>query len=196
MYPANKSVFTKFPIMAASIFLLANGFEELEFVAPYDILHRGGIKVQTASISDKKEAVGSHSITVLADLLLSQVEDLPFDLLVLPGGPGTENLLKSDSVKKLLVKSYEAGKRIAAICAAPKVLANAGILRDCEATSFPAARAEVEPLCKKYLDVPVVVSGNIITSKGAGTATEFGFCLLSLLAGSATAEDIKGKMKF
>jgi 4-methyl-5(b-hydroxyethyl)-thiazole monophosphate biosynthesis len=182
--------------MTASIFLLADGFEELEFVAPYDILHRGGIKVQTASISNKKEVVGSHNITVLANLLLSQIEDLPFDLLVLPGGPGTENLLKNELVKKLLAKSHEAGKLIAAICAAPKVLANAGILRDSEATSYPAARAEVEPLCKKYLDVPVVVSGNIITSRGAGTAAEFGFCLLSLLAGLNVAEDVKGKMKF
>jgi len=182
--------------MTTSLFLLTNGFEELEFVAPYDILHRGGVKVQTASISDKKEVTGSHNITVLADLLLSQVEGLPFDLLVLPGGPGTDNLLKSDLVKKLLIKSYEAGKQIGAICAAPKVLANAGILRDREATSFPAARAEVEPFCKKYLDVPVVVSGNIITSRGAGTAAEFGFCLLSLLANLNVAEDVKGKMKF
>jgi len=183
--------------MATTLFLLANGFEELEFVAPYDILHRGGVKVQTASINDKKEVTGSHNITVIADSLLSQVGDLNFDLLVLPGGgPGTENLFKSDLVKKLLLKSYEAGKKIAAICAAPKVLANAGILRDHEATSFPATRAEVEPFCKKYLDVPVVVSGNITTSRGAGTAAEFGFCLLSVLENYNLAEDVKGKMKF
>jgi len=182
--------------MTTALFLLTNGFEELEFVAPYDILHRGGVKTQTASISDKKEVTGSHNITVLADSLLSQIDGLPFDLLVLPGGPGTENLLKSDLVKELLVKSYEAGKQIGAICAAPKVLANAGILRDHEATSFPAARAEVEPFCKKYLDVSVVVSGNIITSRGAGTAAEFGFCLLSLLVNLNVAEDVKGKMKY
>jgi len=180
--------------MKSALFLLTNGFEELEFVAPYDILHRGGVKVQTASISDKKEVVGSHNITVVADMLLSQIED--FDLLVLPGGPGTDNLLKSDSVKKLLIKSYEACKQIAAICAAPKVLANAGIIRNCEATSFPATRPEVEPFCKRYLDVPVVVSGNIITSRGAGTAAEFGFSLLSLLAGLNVADEVKGKMRF
>jgi len=183
--------------MKTALFLLANGFEELEFVAPYDILHRGGVKVQTASISDKKEVTGSHNLTVVADSLLSQIDSLNFDLLVLPGGgPGTENLFKSDLVKKLLLKSYEECKRIAAICAAPKVLANAGILSDHEATSFPATRADVEPFCKKYLDVPVVVSGNIITSRGAGTAAEFGFCLLSLLAGLNVSEDVKGKMKF
>jgi len=182
--------------MTTSLFLLTNGFEELEFVAPYDILHRGGVKVQTASISDKKEVTGSHNITVVADLLLSQVEDLPFDLLVLPGGPGTDNMLKSDLVKKLLIKSHEAGKQIAAICAAPKVLANAGILKDREATSFPSERPNVEPFCKRYLDVPVVVSGNIITSRGAGTAAQFGFCLLSLLAGLNISEEVKAKMKF
>jgi len=151
--------------MTRALFLLMDGFEELEFVAPYDILHRGGVNVQTASISDKKEVTGSHNIKVLANALLSQIEDLPFDLLVLPGGPGTENMLKSDLAKKLIIKSHEAGKKLAAICAAPKVLANAGILRNSEVTSFPAARAEVEPFCKKYLDVPVVVSGNIITCR-------------------------------
>jgi len=182
--------------MKSALFLLMDGFEELEFVAPYDILHRGGVKVQTASISDKKEVVGSHNIKVVADLLLSQVEDLPFDLLVLPGGPGTDNYLKTDLVKKLVVKSYEAGKQVAAICAAPKVLANAGILSDCEATGYPSERANVEPFCKRYLDVPVVVSGNVITSRGAGTAAEFGFCLLALLAGLSVAEEVKGKMKF
>ena len=183
--------------MKTALFLLANGFEELEFVAPYDILHRGGIKVQTASISDKKEVTGSHNITVVADSLLSQIEAVLFDLLVLPGGgPGTENLLKSDLVKNLLIKSYKEGNKIAAICAAPKVLANAGILSDSEATSFPATRAEVEPFCKKYLDVPVVVSGEIITSRGAGTAAEFGFCLLSALENLELAEEVKGKMKF
>jgi DJ-1 family protein len=183
--------------MATSLFLLANGFEELEFVAPYDILHRGGVKVQTVSISDKKEVTGSHNITIVADSLLSQIDGLNFDLLVLPGGgQGTENLFRSKSVKKLLLKSYEECKRIAAICAAPKVLANAGILRNHEATSFPSTRSEVEPFCKKYLDVPVVVSGNITTSRGAGTAAEFGFCLLSLLESLNLATEVKTKMQF
>ncbi|MDR2580928.1 MAG: DJ-1/PfpI family protein [Fibromonadaceae bacterium] len=183
--------------MTTALFLLANGFEELEFVAPYDILHRGGVKIQTASIDDKKEVMGAHGLAVLADSLLSQVEGLPFDLLVLPGGgPGTENLLKSDSVKNLLVKSYEAGKQIAAICAAPKVLVNAGILRNHSATSYPSVRADIEPHCKRYLDAPVVISENIITSKGAGAAAEFGFCLLSLLAGPDVSANVKGQMKF
>ncbi|MDR2732288.1 MAG: DJ-1/PfpI family protein [Fibromonadaceae bacterium] len=182
--------------MTSALFLLANGFEELEFVAPYDILHRGGIEVKTASISDEKEVEGSHGIKVLADSLLQDIEGLPFDLLVLPGGPGTKNLRESEPVKNLLLKSYDAGRNIAAICAAPSVLANAGILRNHCATSFPAVRGDVEPYCKKYVDAPVVISENIITSKGAGTAAEFGFCLLSLFAGVDVAEDIKRKMKF
>ncbi|MDR3000168.1 MAG: DJ-1/PfpI family protein [Fibromonadaceae bacterium] len=183
--------------MISALFLLADGFEELEFVAPYDILYRGGVKIQTASISDKKIVVGAHNLTVLADSLLSQIEGLPFDLLVLPGGgTGTENLLQSDSVKDLLLKSYEANKQIAAICAAPKVLVNAGILRNHSATSYPLVRADIEPHCKRYLDVPVVVSGNIITSKGAGTAAEFGFCLLSLMVDHDVSVNVKTQMKF
>jgi 4-methyl-5(b-hydroxyethyl)-thiazole monophosphate biosynthesis len=183
--------------MAAALFLLANGFEELEFMAPYDILHRGGIEVKAASISSEKEVAGAHGLNVLADSLLQNVEGLPFDLLILPGGgPGTKNLRESELVKNLLLKSYEAGKSIAAICAAPSVLANAGILQSHCATSYPSVREDVEPYCKKYLDIPVVISENIITSKSAGTAVEFGFCLLSLLAGTDVAEDVKGKMKF
>ncbi len=183
--------------MATVLFLLADGFEELEFVASYDILHRGEILVKTASISDKKEVSGAHGLIILADSLLQQMEGLPFDMLVLPGGTkGTERLLETPAVKSLLVKSYEAGKQIAAICAAPSALANADILRDHAATSYPAVRGSVEPHCKKYLDVPVVISENIITSRGAGTAAEFGFCLLSLLAGFETAAAVKAKMIF
>jgi 4-methyl-5(b-hydroxyethyl)-thiazole monophosphate biosynthesis len=183
--------------MVTVLFLLANGFEELEFIAPYDILHRGGITVKAAAISSKKEVMGAHGLAVLADSFLQEFENLSFDLLVLPGGgPGTQNLLESDSVKNLLLKSYGAGKQIAAICAAPKVLANAGILCNHSATSYPDVRVDVEPHCKKYLDVPIVVSENIITSRGAGTAAEFGFCLLSLSAGFKVSTEIKNKMMF
>jgi 4-methyl-5(b-hydroxyethyl)-thiazole monophosphate biosynthesis len=183
--------------MTTALFLLANGFEELEFIAPYDIFHRGGVTVKAATITSKKEVISARGVTVLADSLLQEFEDLSFDLLVLPGGgPGTQNLRESDSVKDLLLKSYNAGKQIAAICAAPKVLASVGILRNHCATSYPDVRADVEPHCKKYLDVPVVVSENIITSRGAGTAAEFSFCLLSLLAGFKVSAEVKSKMMF
>ena len=188
-------------IMTTALFLLADGFEELEFIAPYDILHRGGIDVITASINDKNEVTGAHGLRVLADFQLPSYKELPegrgVNMLILPGGGlGTENLLKSQLVKDLLIKSYAAGKKIAAICAAPKVLANAGILKTHEATSYPGARADVEPLCKKYLDVPVAVSENIITSRSAGTAAEFGFTLLSILTNFETSDEVKRKMFF
>jgi len=183
--------------MMKALFLLADGFEELEFVAPYDILHRGGVEVKTASISNKKEVLGAHDLTVLADCYLRDVSGLPFDLLVLPGGGvGTENLVKSDSVKNLLLESYAASKKIAAICAAPCVLANAGILKYHTVTSFPSVRENLEPYCKAYLDAPVVVSENIITSRGAGTSADFGFCLLSILVNSEVSESVREKMKF
>jgi len=133
----------------------------------------------------------------VADSLLQEFEDMSFDMLVLPGGgPGTQNLRESDSVKSLLLKSYEAGKLIAAICAAPKVLAGVGILRNHVATSYPDIRADVEPHCKKYLDAPIVISENIITSRGAGTSAEFGFCLLAQLVGFKVATEVKSKMLF
>jgi len=177
--------------MATALFLLADGFEELEFIAPYDILHRGGVSVKTISISDKNEVIGAHGLKVITENITA------FDMLILPGGGlGTENLLKSSLVKDLLIKSYETGKKIAAICAAPKVLANAGILANHEATSYPDARADVEPHCKKYLDVPVVASENIITSRSAGTAAEFGFTLLSILTNFEISNEVKRKMFF
>lgn len=181
--------------MKKAIFLLADGFEELEFVAPYDILHRGGIEVKTASIHSQKEVRGAHGLTVLADCFLTDIAD--FDLLFLPGGGvGTENLKNSEAVKALILKSYEEHKQIAAICAAPSVLANAGILSSHQVTSYPSVQEEIEPKCKRYVDAPVVISENIITSKGAGTAAELGFCLLSLLTNREVAEDVKSKMKF
>ncbi len=122
---------------------------------------------------------------------------MSFDLIVLPGGgSGTQNLRESDPVKELLLKSYDVGKQIAAICAAPKVLASMGILRNHFATSHPDNRQDIEPHCKKYLDAPVVISENIITSRGAGTAAEFGFCLLSLLVGFKVSAEVKSKMIF
>jgi 4-methyl-5(b-hydroxyethyl)-thiazole monophosphate biosynthesis len=184
-------------MMSTALFLLANGFEELEFVAPYDILHRGGISVSTASISSEKEVLGAHGLPVLANTLLQNIEGLPFDMLILPGGgDGTENLIKSDLVKRLLIDSYKAGKQIAAICAAPKILANAGILKQHCVTSYPSVREQIEPYCKTYLDTAVVVSENIITSRSAGTAAEFGFCLLSLITDFETAANVKAKMVF
>ena len=183
--------------MAKALFILADGFEELEFVAPFDILHRGGVEIRTASISNKAEVTGAHGLRVLADSLLQDLDGLPFDLLVLPGGgPGTQNLVKSDAVKNLVIKSNEASKTIAAICAAPSVLANAGILSNHIVTSYPSVREQIEPHCKRYLDVPVVISENIVTSKGAGTAAEFGFCLLSLLASAEKSAEVRGQMKF
>jgi 4-methyl-5(b-hydroxyethyl)-thiazole monophosphate biosynthesis len=182
--------------MRRVLFLLADGFEELEFVAPYDILHRGGVEVKTSSISHEKTVTGSHGLPVLVNSLLNEIEGLPFDMLILPGGPGTKHLRESSAVKNMVIAANNAGKFVAAICAAPTVLANAGILRNHVATSFPSVKGDIEPHCKKHLDVHVVVSENIITSKGAGTAAEFGFCLLSLLAGAEKAAEIKRLMQF
>lgn len=182
--------------MITAYFLLADGFEELEFIAPYDILHRGSVNVKTVSIGSDKHVTGSHGVIISADLFLHEIEENSFDLLVLPGGPGTDNLLKNDAVKELLIKTYNANKKIAAICAAPKVLANAGILLNHEATSYPSVKKEVEHGCKKYLEQSVVISGNIITSRSAGTAADFGFCLLSVLKSPEIASEVKEKMIF
>jgi 4-methyl-5(b-hydroxyethyl)-thiazole monophosphate biosynthesis len=174
--------------------LLADGFEELEFVAPTDVLRRGGVNLTTASIRDLERVQGAHNIPMIADMRL-QDNLLAFDMVVLPGGgKGTENLGASPMVLDLVRKQNKEGRFLGAICAAPTVLAKAGVLAGHKATSYPSVRNEVEAACDEYLEDRVVVSGNIITSRGAGTALEFGYALLAALEGQAKADEVKAQI--
>jgi len=176
-----------------AVILLADGFEEIEAMAPFDILKRAGIEVTLAGLS-ALEVKTAHGAKVIAD---SKLDDLKadFDAVILPGGGlGAENLSKSEKVKKLLKKMHFKGKLIAAICASPAyVLAPAGILSGKKATCYPSCK-EMLPGDVSFSDEAVVVDGNILTSKGPGTAIAFGTKLAEILAGKRVADSIKTKM--
>lgn len=167
--------------------LLAPGFEEIEFVAPIDLLRRAEVEVVVASVSGEKWVTGRCGVIVQADAALGTVIHEPFDMLFIPGGPGVK-VLRADGRPAQLAKAYtEAGKPVAAICAAPTVLAEAGLLAGRRFTAHFSVHTE---LPGALAEERVVKDGNIITSRGAGTAVEFGLALVTELLGEAKARDI------
>ncbi|HEL9634936.1 TPA: DJ-1/PfpI family protein [Streptococcus suis] len=160
--------------------MLANGFEEIEALAPVDIFRRADFQCDMIGLTSIR-VEGSHAIKVEADSLfdgdLSQ-----YDLIVLPGGmPGSINLRDDDRLIAELQKAVTNGKRVAAICAAPIVLDRAGLLAGRRYTCFPGKEADID--LGSHVEENVVVDGPIITSRGAGTSLEFAYTLVDLLGG-------------
>lgn len=174
--------------MKAMVFL-ADGFEEIEAIAPIDIMRRAGIDVTTISVTATKEVRGAHDILLQADCLFGQIDFSNADLLFLPGGmPGTKNLEAHDGLKQLLLKHANEGKKLAAICAAPSILGKLGLLKGKEAVCFPGFEETLKGAILS--DKKVVQSGNIITGKAAGAAVEFGLKLVENLKGKSAAEQV------
>jgi len=175
------------------LIVLADGFEEIEAITPMDVLRRAGIDVIVAGVG-KREIVGAHDITIKTDLILEQYQDTP-DAVVLPGGmPGAENLKKSEALRSLLQKMKRSGKVIGAICASPAVvLAPSGILDGKKATCFPGFENEFGPKVK-FLPDRVVTDGQVITSRGPGSAMEFSLELVNQLVSAEKAEQLAQQM--
>ena len=172
---------------------LADGFEEMEAIAPVDILRRCGAEVLTVSITDDRAVKGTHGISVLADILGSNCNFEDAEAVVLPGGlPGADNLENSELVKKAVLLANEKGAKLAAICAAPKVLGKFGMLSGKKATCYPGFEDEL--IGAEKSDEKVCVSDNIITGCGAGAAYEFGFTLAKELGYSEEALKVKKGM--
>lgn len=159
---------------------LAEGFEESEAVIVTDVLRRGILDITLVSMTGKLAVKGSHEITVVADHLFEDCDFTTADLLVLPGGmPGTLNLKRDVRLAELLI-AYNAQQRLlAAICAAPLVLGQLELLKGREATVFPGFEDQL--IGATILDQTIVVSENIITSRGVVSAVEFGLKLVQLL---------------
>ena len=174
---------------------LAEGFEEIEAVTIVDLLRRADIEVHTASLASRR-VTGSHGITVEADLVLDDAKAADYDMIVLPGGmPGAEHLKNDLRVIALLREFAAAGRFTAAICAAPGVLAHAGLLEGREATSFPGfLRADSAPGIR-LSESPVVVDGKVVTSRGPGTAIDFSLALIGLLKGDEVAAAVGGRLQ-
>jgi 4-methyl-5(b-hydroxyethyl)-thiazole monophosphate biosynthesis len=167
---------------------LASGFEEIEAVTVIDLLRRAGVEVVTAGLGGT-DITGSHGITVRCEAQVDDCEAGPADGIVLPGGmPGSTHLAESEAVGRLVREICRAGKLTAAICAAPGVLAEFGVLEDKTVTSHPSVAATLKRF--QYSEKPVVIDGNIITSRGAGTAIAFSAALIGMLVGQTEADKI------
>lgn len=166
--------------------LLADGFEEVEFVTPVDLLRRAGVEVVVAGLSERS-ATGRCGIRIEADVSLDDVEPSSFDLLLIPGGPGVGDMREDGRVAGLVADFDQAGKLIAAICAAPLLLKDAGVLEGRKFTAFRSVRGE---LGEGVVEDRVVEDTNLITSRGAGTALDFALALVSALAGGEAADRV------
>ena len=174
--------------------LLANGFEEIEAIAPLDILRRAGVTVSLLGVGGE-DITSARGLRIRVDApLITLPEQLP-DMLILPGGePGTSNLEHHDLVKELILKQHHAQRWIAAICAAPRILNALGILHNRDATSFPAT--EVQMTDCRYRHDPVVICDHIITSRGAGTALPFAYTLVSALCSPELSTQLQQSMVY
>jgi 4-methyl-5(b-hydroxyethyl)-thiazole monophosphate biosynthesis len=169
--------------------LLSDGVEEIEAVVPIDLLRRAGLDVVTASIGPKT-VTGRCGIRIEADELLADHGEDRFALLLLPGGPGVALLRKDGRAAALAGRFAAAGKPVAAICAAPLVLKDAGLLEDAGFT----CHSSVVPDLPGALDGRVVEDRGIITSRGAGTAQEFALRLVALLCGEETMRRVAAEI--
>ncbi len=170
--------------------LLANGFEEVETLAPVDLLRRAGTQVQTLSIEETKTVTGARLVPVVADGMLADLDFEQMEMLILPGGyPGYENLGKNEAVCALLKKTFAAGKEVAAICGAPVVPGRLGLLKDYKATCYPGMENELD--CAEFSTEKVVCDRNLITSRGAGTALDFALALVAKLVSAEKAEELR-----
>ena len=167
--------------MKTAVLILAPGFEEIEALATVDILRRANIKCDIIGFTDVVE--GSHGIVVQADAELGP-EIMEADMIIFPGGAtGAQHLRENPYVITMLQQMAEHGKYIAAICAAPTVLARAGLLEGKKYTAYPGFEAEIAQ--GEYQAENVVIDGNIITSRGPATVFDFAYTLVDILGGDA-----------
>lgn len=167
--------------------ILGPGFEEIETVAPIDLLRRAGAQVVIAALTETKLVPGRCGITIHADATLAELDPNAFDMLFIPGGPGVKNLRSDGRAAQLANLFVRNNKPVAAICAAPTVLADAGLLAS---KRFTAHFSVLDELPQALQTERVVEDGLIITSRGAGTALDFGLALVSRLFGEPTAQEI------
>ena len=170
---------------------LAPGFEELEAITLSNILRRAGVEVVTAGLHPGN-VCASRGTLVVPDALLEQVMEEDFDLVVLPGGlPGADNLRDDARIVHLLQRTYEAGHLVGAICAAPKVLARAGLLQGKRATAYPGALDEQALEGVQASAAAVEIDGRVLTSRGPGTAMDFALALVEQLTGKEKRDEVE-----
>lgn len=174
---------------------LANGFEEIEALATLDILRRCGLQVTTVSVHDGLNVTAAHGLTVQADKLFAEVNLEQSEALVLPGGmPGAQNLLMHEGLRAALCAQHARGGLVAAICAAPMVLGQHGLLEGRAATCYPGFEPKLTGanVSGDY----VVTDGNVITGKGPAAAVEFAFTIAARFVPQSTIDEVRAGMLF
>ena len=195
----------KMSIIKRAIVFLAEGFEEVEAITPIDLLRRAGFDVTTISIGDDPVVLGSHNIPVTADMVIDDlINNDGYDIVILPGGmKGTQNLGKCARVCEM-IKSYndDPDKFVAAICAAPTVLAQNGILKDRKALCYPGPDlikilADGGAVLKdNYHNINAIIDDHIITGKGAGAAIDFALAIITAMETAESADLIADKIAY
>lgn len=181
--------------MKKAYLFLATGFEEVEALTVLDILRRGNVDCKTVSVMDDCFVTSSHQVTIKADLMFDEQSLTDGDMIILPGGiPGTPNLKAHKGLNELIFNYRDAGKYLAAVCAAPTIYGEMGLLEGKNATCYPGMEDGL--LSANKLTDKVVCDGQFVTSKGMGTCIEFGLKLLSLLESEQAAKDIAAKIVY
>ena len=181
--------------MAKVYEFLANGFEEIEALAPVDIFRRGGLEVKTVSVTGSELVESSHGVTVKADLLFEDGDFTDADLLMLPGGmPGSANLNAHEGVCNALKAQYDAGKRVAAICAAPMVLGSIGILEGKRATCSPGFQTYLTGAT--YTGNLFEEDGLVTTGEGPAASLPYAYHILGYFIPEEQVRDLERKMQF
>ena len=170
---------------------LTTGFEEIEAIGTIDILRRGGVNIQSVSLTGERTVTGKHNIAIVADCLFEEISFADAQMLILPGGTVTIN--EHEALKREVRTFADHEKTLAAICAAPMVLGRLGILRGKKATCYAGFEKHLAGAI--ITDAPVVVDRNITTARAAAYTFDFALELLSQLKGKAAAEDVANKMK-
>lgn len=173
---------------------LAEGFEEVEALAVVDVLRRADIDTKMVSISNDYEVKSSHDVIIKADLLIKDADFEKADMIFLPGGiPGTPNLASNEVLIKNILEFNEQGKKLAAICAAPSIYGELGLLEGKTASCYPGYEDKLKGA--EYKREKFITDGNITTGRGMGSAIELGLELVRILAGREKSEDILKKIQ-
>lgn len=163
--------------MKTSLMFLSTGFEEMEALVPIDILRRGGVNIKSVSLEVSKQVIGGHQIPIQADVLFDEIKDMAVDMLILPGG--STRITEFPHLKEKIKTCLNNGGGVAAICAAPMLLGQMGILKGKKAICYPGFESYLEGA--EIVNNAVVVEGNIITAKGPAIALDFGLTILEYL---------------
>lgn len=179
--------------MAKIYEFLAEGFEEVEALIPVDVFRRAGLDIVTVSVTGEEIVKSSHGVGIVADALIEDIDLRDADMLMLPGGlPGATNLQAHEGVRTAVQAQVKNGRKVAAICAAPMVLGQLGLLKGKRATCYPGFEKYLTGA--EYTAELVTIDGNIITGEGPAAAFPYSYALLDLLAGEGSSEPLKDGM--